>query len=55
MSIRGQTRTRIVQTPEQAALLKELGCDAVQGIMFLPPMSVKGIVPALAQAAAAKD
>ena len=44
-----------VQTPEQAALLKELGCDAVQGIMFLPPMSVKGIVPALAQAAAAKD
>ncbi len=27
-----------VQTAEQASLLKDMTCDAVQGIMFLPPM-----------------
>ena len=32
-----------VQTAEQAALLKELGCDAVQGLMYLPPMPAHGV------------
>ena len=27
-----------VETAEQAAMLKDLGCEAVQGLMFLPPM-----------------
>ena len=36
-----------VQTPEQAAMLKELGCDAVQGILFLPPMPAQGVTDAL--------
>jgi EAL domain-containing protein (putative c-di-GMP-specific phosphodiesterase class I) len=36
-----------VQTAEQAALLKELGCDAVQGLMFLPPMPAHGVQDAV--------
>jgi len=36
-----------VQTPEQATLLKSLGCDAVQGLMFLPPMPAHGIQEAV--------
>ena len=36
-----------VQTAEQAAMLKEMGCDAVQGIMFLPPMPAQGLTDAL--------
>ena len=36
-----------VQTAEQAVMLKELGCDAVQGIMFLPPMPAQGVIDAL--------
>ena len=32
-----------VQTAEQAAMLKSLGCDAVQGLMFLPPMPAGGV------------
>ncbi len=36
-----------VQTNEQAEMLKELGCDAVQGIMFLPPMPAQGVTDSL--------
>ena len=32
-----------VQTAGQAAMLQELGCDAVQGLMFLPPMPAHGV------------
>lgn len=32
-----------VQTPEQAELLKKMGCDAVQGLMYLPPMPAHGV------------
>ena len=36
-----------VQTAEQAALLKSLGCDAVQGLMYLPPMPADGVEDAV--------
>jgi diguanylate cyclase (GGDEF)-like protein/PAS domain S-box-containing protein len=36
-----------VQTADQAELLKDLGCDAVQGLMFLPPMPAHGVQAAV--------
>ncbi|MCC6538490.1 MAG: EAL domain-containing protein [Bryobacterales bacterium] len=36
-----------VQTAEQATLLREMKCDAVQGIMFLPPTPASGLTGVL--------